>query len=142
MNFYRLLPRRKRRRPHHRFDCFKVVPTFMCGGTGEPVHCAGTIASTRTVSISNSRVCGAGAPSPMRLTNAGSRCLECNVTVVSERVGVRPAGPAAKHVARRPDRYIVHAYSFYGNVFAITARRGSPAVPCGDCVDSRSRPPI
>ena len=112
-----------------RVRLLKVVATLMCGGTENSVHVARTLPRSHVASIWNSPVCGGRAVSSDELDERGIPLREYHISTFRSVRALAHQTRFARHVARRRID-IVHAYSFYGNVFAIPPARiaGAPVV--------------
>src|SRR5262245_8022254 len=128
MNMSRVLPRRRRQSAATPIRLLKVVPTFMCGGTeNQFMALARSLDPSRfALEFACLRRRGAFAE---EIEQRQIPLLECNVTSFRSLSAVGQQARLARHVARhRID--IVHAYSFYGNLFAVPPARlaGVPVV--------------
>ena len=106
----------------------KVVPTLMCGGTENQFMMLSRAASTRRASTSSSHACGAGDRSCRRSRNGASRYrnTRSHRSAAYTRSRSRRSSLGTSRAGRMQ---IVHAYNFYGNVFAIPpARFAAPVV--------------
>ena len=93
----------------------------MCGGTENQFMALGRSLDP-AASSSSSPACGGGAASSTRSTQRRIPLLECDVASFRSVRALAQQARLARHIARRRID-IVHAYSFYGNVFAVPPAR-------------------
>jgi glycosyltransferase involved in cell wall biosynthesis len=131
MNIAKILPRRRSRLAvdnSNRIRLLKVVPTFMCGGTeNQFMALARSLDPARfDLEFACLRRWGAFAE---ELDQRRIPLLECDVTTFRSVSAFGQQAKLARHIARRHID-VVHAYSFYGNVFAVPPARlaGAPLV--------------
>jgi glycosyltransferase involved in cell wall biosynthesis len=128
MNLSRVLPRRNRQSAASPIRLLKVVPTFMCGGTENQFMALGRSLDPSRFDLEFACLRRWGAFAD-EIEARQIPLLECNVTSFRNVSALVEQARLAKYVAaRRID--IVHAYSFYGNVFALPPARlaGVPVV--------------
>ena len=121
MNLTQLLPRRSRLSPASPIRLMKVVPTFMCGGTENQFMALGRSLNPDRFDLEFACLRRWGAFAN-EIEERRIPLLECNVTSFRKLSTLGQQVRLAKHVAKRRID-IVHAYSFYGNVFAIPPAR-------------------
>lgn len=131
MSIARILPRRRRRADADgsaRIRLLKVVPTFMCGGTENQFMALGRSLDPDRFDLEFACLRRWGAFAD-EIDQRRIPLLEYDVTTFRSFSALRQQAKLARYVAeRRID--IVHAYSFYGNVFAVPPARlaGAPVV--------------
>jgi glycosyltransferase involved in cell wall biosynthesis len=128
MNLSRVLPRRRWQSAASPIRLLKVVPTFMCGGTENQFMALGRSLDRGRFDLEFACLRRWGAFAD-EIDQRQIPLLECNVTSFRSVSAIGQQARLARHVARRQID-IVHAYSFYGNVFAIPPARlaGVPVV--------------
>ena len=131
MNLARMFPRRKRQAGgdgSDRIRLLKVVPTFMCGGTENQFMTLGRSLDPRHFDLEFACLRRWGAFAD-ELDQRRIPLLEYEVSTFRSVAALRQQAKLARHIARRRID-IVHAYSFYGNVFAVPPARlaGTPVV--------------
>lgn len=128
MNFYRLLPRRKRLGAASPIRLLKVVPTFMCGGTENQFMALGRSLDPNRFALEFACLRRWGAFAD-EIAARHIPLLECNVTSFRSLSALRQQARLARYVTDRGID-IVHTYSFYGNLFAVPPARmaGVPVV--------------
>jgi glycosyltransferase involved in cell wall biosynthesis len=119
MNFARLFPRRQRRRGagHRPIRLMNVVPTFMCGGTENQFMTLGRSLDADRFELEFACLRKWGSLAD-ELDARRIPLLECDISTFRSVHAVRQQIRLARHIAARSID-VVHAYSFYGNVFAI-----------------------
>ncbi len=129
MNLARLFPRRSRRTRHDGpIRLLNVVPTFMCGGTENQFMTLGRSLDADRVDLEFACLRRWGRLVE-ELEARRIPLIDCDISTFRSVHAIRQQLRLARHIAaRRID--VVHAYSFYGNVFAIPPARvaGAPAV--------------
>jgi L-malate glycosyltransferase len=129
MNLARLFPRRARRARHDEpIRLLNVVPTFMCGGTENQFMALGRSLDADRFDLEFACLRKRGRLVE-ELEARRIPLIDCDISTFRSMHAVGQQARLAHHIAtRRID--VVHAYSFYGNVFAIPPARcaGSPAV--------------
>ena len=127
MNLSRVLPRR-RRQSGTPIRLLKVVPTFMCGGTENQFMALGRALDPERFALEFACLRRWGAFAD-EIDQRHIPLLECNVTSFRSFSAIAEQMRLARHVAHRQID-IVHAYSFYGNLFAVPPARlaGVPVV--------------
>jgi L-malate glycosyltransferase len=128
MNIARVLPRRRRQSVSTPIRLLKVVPTFMCGGTENQFMTLGRSLDPGRFELEFACLRRWGAFAD-EIAARQIPLLECNVTSFRSVSALGQQARLARHVAKRRID-IVHAYSFYGNVFAVPPARmaGVPVV--------------
>ena len=128
MAFSRLLPRRKRPSAASPIRLLKVVPTFMCGGTENQFMALGRSLDPDRFDLEFACLRRWGAFAD-EIVERHIPLLECKVTSFRSLSALRQQARLARHVRNRHID-IVHAYSFYGNLFAVPPARlaGVPVV--------------
>ena len=128
MNIARVLPRRRRQSAGSPIRLLKVVPTFMCGGIENQFMALGRSLDPSRFALEFACLRRWGAFAD-EVEQRQIPLLECNVTSFCSVSAISQQARLARHIARhRID--IVHAYSFYGNLFAVPPARmaGVPVV--------------
>src|SRR6185503_5502128 len=117
MNLSRVLPRRRRQSAASPIRLLKVVPTFMCGGTENQFMSLGRSLDPSRFDLEFACLRRLGG----FVDELDARRIplrEYNIATFRSVTSLARQAQFARHVTeRRID--IVHAYSFYGNVFAI-----------------------
>ena len=128
MNIARVLPRRRRQSAGSPIRLLKVVPTFMCGGTENQFMALGRSLDPSRFALEFACLRRWGAFAD-EVEQRQIPLLECNVTSFRSVSAISQQARLARHIARRRID-IVHAYSFYGNLFAVPPARlaGVPVV--------------
>ena len=128
MNIATVLPRRRRQSVSEPIRLLKVVPTFMCGGTENQFMTLGRSLDPNRFALEFACLRRWGAFAD-EIAARRIPLLECNVTSFRSVTALGQQARLARHVAKRRID-IVHAYSFYGNVFAVPPARmaGVPVV--------------
>jgi glycosyltransferase involved in cell wall biosynthesis len=128
MNLSRVLPRRRRQSAASPIRLLKVVPTFMCGGTENQFMALGRSLDPSRFALEFACLRRWGAFAD-EVEQRQIPLLECNVTSFRSVSAISQQARLARHIARRRID-IVHAYSFYGNLFAVPPARmaGVPVV--------------
>jgi glycosyltransferase involved in cell wall biosynthesis len=128
MNLSRVLPRRKRQSAASPIRLLKVVPTFMCGGTENQFMALGRSLDPERFDLEFACLRRWGAFAD-EIDARQIPLLECNLTSFRSVSAFRQQARLARHVVKRRID-IVHAYSFYGNLFAVPPARmaGVPVV--------------
>jgi glycosyltransferase involved in cell wall biosynthesis len=128
MNISRVLPRRRRQSAASPIRLLKVVPTFMCGGTENQFMALGRSLDPSRFALEFACLRRWGAFAE-EIDQRQIPLLECNVTSFRSVSAIGQQARLARHLVRRQID-IVHAYSFYGNVFAVPPARmaGVPVV--------------
>lgn len=128
MNLSRVLPRRKRQSAASPIRLLKVVPTFMCGGTENQFMALGRSLDPERFDLEFACLRRWGAFAD-EIDARQIPLLECNITSFRSLSAFRQQARLARHVVKRRID-IVHAYSFYGNLFAVPPARmaGVPVV--------------
>ena len=111
------------RRVTRRADPLKVVPTLMCGGTENQFMTLGRPLDPRALR-SRVRLPAALGPFVKEIADRRIPLSEYQVSTFRSVQALAQQARLARHIARRGIQ-IVHAYNFYGNVFA------DPAGPAG-----------
>ena len=130
MSTWSLLARRQRSNPDgsSRIRLLNVVPTFLCGGTENQFMTLARSLDSRRFDLEFACLRRWGGFAD-ELEARQIPLLECDISTFRSLHAVRQQARLARHIAKsRVD--IVHAYSFYGNVFAIPPARvaGAPVV--------------
>jgi glycosyltransferase involved in cell wall biosynthesis len=128
MNLARAFPRRRRPAVTAPIRLLKVVPTFMCGGTENQFMTLGRSLDPGRFELEFACLRRWGAFAD-EIAARRIPLLECNVTSFRSVSAIAQQARLARHLAKRRID-IVHAYSFYGNVFAVPPARlaGVPVV--------------
>ena len=128
MNLARVLPRRRRQSAGSPIRLLKVVPTFMCGGTENQFMALGRSLDPSRFALEFACLRRWGAFAD-EVEQRQIPLLECNVTSFCSVSAISQQARLARHIAKRRID-IVHAYSFYGNLFAVPPARmaGVPVV--------------
>jgi glycosyltransferase involved in cell wall biosynthesis len=128
MNISRVLPRRRRQSAASPIRLLKVVPTFMCGGTENQFMALGRSLDPSRFALEFACLRRWGAFAE-EIDQRQIPLLECNVTSFRSVSAIGQQARLARHLVRRQID-IVHAYSFYGNLFAVPPARmaGVPVV--------------
>jgi glycosyltransferase involved in cell wall biosynthesis len=128
MNIARVLPRRRRQSTASPIRLLKVVPTFMCGGTESQFMALGRSLDPSRFALEFACLRRRGTFAE-EIDRRQIPVLECNVTSFRRVSAIGQQARLARHIARRQID-IVHAYSFYGNLFAVPPARlaGAPVV--------------
>ncbi len=129
MNLSRVLPRRKRRSAASPIRLLNVVPTFMCGGTENQFMALGRSLDPEPLRSGVRLLAALGRVRRRDRRSARSRCSSATSRRFAACRRSRQQARLARHIAKRRID-IVHAYSFYGNVFAVPPARmaGVPVV--------------
>jgi hypothetical protein len=119
MNLARLFPRRQRRNGDGRLPIrlLNVVPTFMCGGTENQFMTLGRSLDADRFELEFACLRKWGSLAD-EIEARRIPLIECDISTFRSVHAVRQQLRLARHIASRPID-VVHAYSFYGNVFAI-----------------------
>jgi glycosyltransferase involved in cell wall biosynthesis len=128
MNLARTFPRRRRPSGGAPIRLLKVVPTFMCGGTENQFMTLGRSLDPARFELEFACLRRWGAFAD-EVAARRIPLLECNVRSFRSVSAIGQQARLARHLAKRRID-IVHAYSFYGNVFAVPPARlaGVPVV--------------
>jgi glycosyltransferase involved in cell wall biosynthesis len=128
MNLSRVLPRRRRQSAASPIRLLKVVPTFMCGGTENQFMALGRALDPSRFELEFACLRRWGAFAD-EIDARHIPLLECNVTSFRSLSALGQQARLVRHVVKRRID-IVHAYSFYGNLFAVPPARmaGVPVV--------------
>jgi len=125
MNTARIFPRRARQtgdpNGSARIHLLKVVPTFMCGGTENQFMTLGRSLDPSRFALEFACLRRWGG-FVNEIDERRIPLLECDISSFRSVDAVLQQARLARHLARRRID-IVHAYSFYGNVFAIPPAR-------------------
>ena len=122
MNIARVLPRRRRQSAAiRRSDCSRSCRRS-CAAAPRTSSWRSGARSIRAASISSSPACAGGARFADELDAAPHSAARMQRHHVSQRAALAQQARLARHIARRRID-IVHAYSFYGNVFAMPPAR-------------------
>ena len=130
MNLARAFPRRRSSYGNGsaRIRLLNVVPTFLTGGTENQFMTLGRSLDARRFDLEFACLRKWGSLAD-ELVARQVPLLECDITTFQSVRALRQQARLARHiVARRID--VVHAYSFYGNVFGLLPARlaGTPVV--------------
>ena len=129
MNLTRILPHHTRRQAAaSKIRLLKVVPTFMCGGTENQFMTLGRSLDPSRFDLEFACLRREGAFAD-EIRDRHIPLLECNISSFHSLSALSQQARLARHITKRQID-IVHAYSFYGNVFAIPPARaaGVPVV--------------
>jgi len=128
MDLSRMLPRRHRQSATMPIRLLKVVPTFMCGGTENQFMALGRALDRDRFDLQFACLRRWGAFAD-EIDQRRIPLLEYNVTSFRSPSAIRQQMRLARYVVKHKID-IVHAYSFYGNVFALPPARlaGVPVV--------------
>ncbi len=130
MNLARMFPRRRRANEDGSspIRLLNVVPTFLTGGTENQFMALGRALDPRRFELEFACLRRWGSFAD-ELAARRVPILECDISTFRSAHAIRQQARLARHIAsHRID--VVHAYSFYGNVFAIPPARvaGAPVV--------------